>query len=56
MIVNMVTTLVEGIPVYPGMTWDSFGGCVLPFCVAIFSIVLFYGLFVISKFKDRKLN
>ena len=56
MLTNMITCFVQGSPVYPGMTWDSVGGCILPLGVAVLSMVIFYALSKLSQFRDRKLS
>jgi hypothetical protein len=54
MIVNVTVTKVQGHAVYPGMTWDSLAGFVLPLVVAVASYGLFWVMTKCSNVKDKK--
>ena len=53
LIVNLVCTKVSGIPVYPIMTWDSFGTCMIPVGTAIVSLIIFMLFTKCNQYKIR---
>ena len=56
LLVNIVATKVQGYAVYPGMTWDSVSGCMLPLGVAVAGVFLWWSMSKCSKFKDSKMK
>ena len=55
MIVNIVVTKVTGKAVYPGITWDSIVGWLIPMGVFMASFILFWIFSCISKSKMKKI-
>jgi len=55
-IVNLVETKVSGKPIYPGITWDSVTGCLIPLGVFLVSFILFWIMSCVSKCKMKKIK
>jgi hypothetical protein len=56
MIDNVIFVKVTGKAVYPGITWDSVSGCLLPVAVFVVSIIFYIILSCLSKPKMTRIN
>ena len=56
MMVNMAVTLSSGKVVYPGITWDSTSGILIPVGILVFGFVLFFLLTCCSKLKMKRID
>jgi hypothetical protein len=56
MIDNVIVTKVTGKAVYPGITWDSVSGCLLPVGVFVISVIFYSIMFCLSKPKMNHIN
>ena len=53
LIVMFIITKVEGKPIYPGMTWDSVIGTLIPLSITFSCFVLYIIFYKFNQFKLR---
>jgi len=56
MIDNIIVCKVTGKDVYPGMSWNSVAGCLMPCAVFVISFIFYLIMVCISKCKMKKID
>ena len=54
--INMIVTAINGKPVYPPLSWDSFGAWALGLSILLVAYVFWIAIYYLTKCKFRKMQ